>query len=76
MPTIITFTPLQEPHRMRISGTGRSVAHECRDANGHSHRQRLALGSVGGVFHLDALCLHCGAHFVWDDNAEAPAATG
>lgn len=76
MATIITFTPLQEPQRMRVSGAGRSIAHECRDANGHTHRQRLPLGSVAGIFHLDALCLHCGAHFVWVEEEESKVPTG
>ena len=68
MPTIVTFTPLQPPQRTAVSGKGRSFAHECQDGHGHPHRQRLALGSVRGVFYLDAICLHCGAHFVWVDD--------
>ena len=65
MPTIVTFTPLQSPQRKSVSGTGAIAVHECRDASGQSHRQRLPLGSVRGIFYLDALCLHCGAHLVW-----------
>jgi hypothetical protein len=71
--TIITFTPLKPPQRTPVSGRGRSLVHECRDDHGNAHRQRLALGSVRGIFYLDAMCLHCGAHFVWVDD-EAPAA--
>ena len=41
------------------------MLHECRDSTGDEHRQRLALGSVRGVFYLDAICLHCGAHLIW-----------
>jgi hypothetical protein len=33
--------------------------------NGDRHQQRLPLGSVRGIMYLDALCLHCGTHFVW-----------
>lgn len=65
MPTIVTFTPLQPPQRTPVTGKGRITVHECKDANGQLHRQRLPLGSVRGVFYLDALCLHCGAHLVW-----------
>ncbi len=65
MPTIVAFTPLQPPQRTPVSDKGRVMIHECRDGNGHLHRQRLALGSVRGIFYLDALCLHCGTHFVW-----------
>jgi hypothetical protein len=71
VPTIITFTPLTTPQRMNVSGKGRSLIHECRDANGKEYRQRLPLGSVRGIFFLDALCLHCGAHFVWVEDGEA-----
>jgi hypothetical protein len=48
--------------------------HGCEDATGDRHRQRLPLGSVGGIMYVDALCLHCGAHFVWvgDDTALPP----
>lgn len=73
MATIVTFTPLQPPKRTVVSGTGRALVHECRDPNGHGHRQRLSLGSVRGIFYLDAMCLHCGAHFIWvDDDAGEP----
>jgi hypothetical protein len=76
MPTIVAFTPLQPPERTLVSGKGRSMLHDCRDGNGQKHRQRLALGSVRGVFYLDALCLHCGAHFVWvEDEPAVPAVT-
>ena len=68
MPTIVTFTPLKPPQRTTVSERGRFLLHECQDGHGHSHRQRLALGSVRGVFYLDAMCLHCGAHFVWVDD--------
>jgi hypothetical protein len=57
-----------------VSGRGRSLIHECQDPQGNQHRQRLALGSVRGVFYLDAMCLHCGAHCVWvDEDAPLPA---
>jgi len=59
---------------MPVSGSGKSVDHKCEDAAGNPHRQALPLGSVNGVFHLDALCLHCGAHLVWVD--EDDPATG
>jgi hypothetical protein len=65
VPTIVTFTPLQPPQRTSVSGTGRLMPHECRDAAGQKHRQRIPLGSVRGIFYLDGLCLHCGAHFIW-----------
>ena len=78
MPTIVTFTPLKPPQRTPVTGRGRALVHECRDDHGNAHRQRLALGSVRGIFYLDAMCLHCGAHCVWvdDDGAgdAAPAA--
>ena len=74
MPIIITFTPLKPPQRTTVTGRGRSLIHECQDPQGNSHRQRLALGSVRGVFYLDAMCLHCGAHCVWvEDDAPPPA---
>ena len=73
VPTIVTFTPLQPPQRKPVTGKGRSMSHTCRDAHGRAHRQRLALGSVRGVFYLDALCLHCGAHFVWVEDEASPA---
>lgn len=70
MPTIITFTPLRAPTRTPVKGQGRLFAHRCEDITGHPHQQRLPLGSVRGILYLDALCLHCGAHFVWvDDDA-------
>lgn len=74
MPTILTFTPLQAPKRQRVTGKGRMMHHGCEDATGDRHRQRLPLGSVGGIMYVDALCLHCGAHFVWvgDDTALPP----
>ena len=65
MPTIVTFTPTLPPKRTPVTGEGRTLFHSCSDGHGEPHRQRLALGSVRGVFYLDALCLHCGAHFVW-----------
>lgn len=75
MPTIVTFTPTQPPERMPVTGSGRALNHSCKDGNGQPHRQRLALGSVRGVFYLDALCLHCGAHFVWvEDESPRPGA--
>jgi len=74
VPTIITFTPLKPPQRTTVTGRGRSLIHECQDQQGNPHRQRLALGSVRGVFYLDAMCLHCGAHCVWvDEEAPTPA---
>lgn len=76
MATIVKFTPLASPERTRVEQRGRSFLHECADASGKSHRQRLPLGSVRGIFYLDAICLHCGAHYLWvdDDNlAEDPA---
>jgi hypothetical protein len=73
MPTIVTFTPLQPPERTPVKGRGRSMLHVCRDGNGQKHRQRLAIGSVRGIFYLDALCLHCGAHFMWvEDDPKTP----
>lgn len=74
MPTIVIFTPLQPPQRTAVAGLGRSIIHECRDAEGNAHRQRLALGSVRGIFYLDAICLHCGAHFVWVDDDQPAGA--
>lgn len=74
MATIVTFTPLQSPVRTRVSGNGCILRHACDDETGATHRQRLPLGSIRGVTHLDALCLHCGAHFLWvDDDSEIPA---
>lgn len=65
VPTIITFTPAQPPVHTRVSGHGLVLPHRCEDISGESHSQKLPLGSVRGITHLDALCLHCGAHFVW-----------
>ena len=77
MPTIVTFTPLKPPQRTPVTGRGRFLVHECQDAHGNRHRQRLSLGSVRGIFYLDAICLHCGAHCIWvDDEAPAPGAQG
>ena len=70
MPTSVTFTPLKPPERMPVTGTGRSMGHECRDGQGTTHRQRVSLGSVRGIFYLDAVCLHCGAHFVWVEDGD------
>jgi hypothetical protein len=74
MPTIITYTPLQAPTRSPVKGRGRMFPHRCEDVGGHRHQQRLPLGSVRGILYLDALCLHCGTHFVWDD--DEPAGVG
>jgi hypothetical protein len=74
VPTIITFTPLQPPTRTQVKGQGRLLAHDCHDVTGERHRQRLPVGSVQGVLHLDALCLHCGAHFVWVEEDVPPPA--
>lgn len=67
MATIVTFTPLQAPVRTQVTGNGCVLRHSCEDVTGLTHRQRLPLGSVRGVTHLDAICLHCGAHFLWVD---------
>lgn len=67
MPTIVTLSPLQPPQRTRVRGGGRLFLHRCDDDGGHEHQQRLPLGSVRGIVYLDALCLHCGTHFVWTD---------
>jgi hypothetical protein len=72
--TIITFTPLQPPVRTPVRGRGRLLPHRCQDVSGHRHQQRLPLGSVRGIMYLDALCLHCGAHFVWVEDDAAPLA--
>lgn len=71
MPTIVTFTPLQAPARTPVRGRGRLLAHRCQDFMGRTHQQRLPLGSVRGIMYLDALCLHCGAHFVWVEDGRA-----
>jgi len=68
VPTIVTFTPLQPPTRVPVKGRGRLFPHRCEDGAGRKHQQRLPLGSVRGIVYLDALCLHCGAHFVWTDD--------
>ncbi len=39
--------------------------HECHDRSGTKHRQRIALGSVRGIFYLDAICTQCSAHMIW-----------
>jgi hypothetical protein len=71
VPTIVTFTPLQPPTRTPVRGRGRLFSHRCEDVTGHKHQQRLPLGSVRGIMYLDALCLHCGAHFVWVEEEAA-----
>jgi len=76
VPVIVTYSPVEAPQRLPITGTGRRIDHECKDSNGTRHRQRLALGSVGGIFYLDALCLHCGSHFVWVDDHDAEMLAG
>lgn len=73
MSTIITFSPLAAPRRNNVSGAGRVFTHECNDGTGEPHRQRLPLGSVRGIYYLDALCLYCGSHFVWVEDEEPPA---
>jgi len=70
VPLIITFTPMQGPVRTLFRGPGCVLSHSCEDASGASHRQKLPLGSVRGVTHLDALCAHCGAHFVWVEEVD------
>jgi hypothetical protein len=75
VPTIVTFTPLAPPQRATVSGPGRSIVHECTASDGQRHRQRFPLGSVRGIHYLDALCLHCGTHFVWVDE-DTPLAGG
>lgn len=73
MPTIVTFTPLQPPARLAVRTAGRLLTHRCEDVSGHRHSQRLPLGSISGITYLDALCLHCGAHFVWIDDEDDDA---
>jgi hypothetical protein len=74
MPRIVVYSPAQPPREELAETPGRTVLHKCRDATGQRHRQRLPLGSVRGVFYLDALCLYCGEHLVWvEDEAEANA---
>ncbi len=78
MPVIITFTPPQGTVRTLIRGQGCILPHRCESEGGKIHRQKLPLGSVRGIMHLDALCLYCGAHFVWvedvDDRPDKPIA--
>lgn len=76
MATIITFSPLQPPTRSPATGKGKSVVHECEDSTGHRNRQLFMLGSIKGVFYLDAFCFHCGAHLVWVENEEETPAGG
>jgi hypothetical protein len=70
MPTIVTFTPLEPPRRTRVTGPGKMLNHACEDAAGQKHRQRLPLGSVRGIMYVDAVCLNCGAHFIWVEDGE------
>jgi hypothetical protein len=70
MPTIVTYTPLQPPTHLTVRGPGKLCPHRCVDVTGQKHSQRLPLGSVRGVMYLDALCLHCGTHFVWVEDEE------
>ena len=74
MPVIITFTPIQGPVRTLVRGSGCVLRPRRADISGGTHRQKLPLGSVRGVTHLDALCLHCGAHFVWVEEPDDGAA--
>lgn len=80
MATIVTFTPLQPPVRTPIRRRGCLLSHACEDVSGRTHQQKLPLGSVRGIIHLDALCAYCNAHFVWVEDrdlgthAEAQAA--
>ena len=78
MPVIVTFTPLQPPSRMTVEGHGRLLSHGWEDVQDRRHQQRLPLGSVRGGLHLNALCLHCGSHFVWveDEAPSEPASHG
>jgi hypothetical protein len=71
--TIVTYTPLQPPTRTRVKGEGRLLPHRCEDVLKRRHQQRLSLGSVRGIMYLDALCLHCGTHFVWVEDEPARA---
>ena len=73
MPTIVTTDSRHAPKRTHVRGKGHSVTHQCRDAQGVSHRQRLPLGSVRGVFYLDAICQHCAAHFLWVEDGDGEA---
>lgn len=67
MPTILTMAPTQPAQRTPAKGVGSMVLHECTDTGGVRHRQRMALGSVRGVYYLDAICNRCGAHLIWVD---------
>ena len=69
MARIFTYTPLQPPKTTTVRGNGKVCTHRCLDVTGQKHVQRFPLGSVRGVIHLDALCLHCGTHFVWVEDA-------
>ena len=71
MPTVVTLAPTQPAQRAAARGVGSMVVHECRDSRGAVHRQRMALGSVRGVYYLDAICNRCGAHLIWVDE-DAP----
>lgn len=73
MATIVTFSPLAPPKLTPVGEKGRRLQHTCEDPSGRMHRQRLALGSVRGIFYLDALCLHCGTHFMWVEDEDLPA---
>jgi len=70
MPTIVNADPRQSADRIDVRGRGHSIPHQCRDKKGVVHRQRLPLGSVRGVFYLDAICPHCGAHYLWVADGE------
>ena len=76
MPTIFTYTPLQPPSSATVRGKGKICSHQCVDVTGQKHLQRLPLGSVRGVVYLDALCLHCGTHFVWADEVDGAGSAG
>jgi hypothetical protein len=65
MPTIINVDARHGAERIEVRGKGHSIPHQCRDAKGATHRQRLPLGSVRGVFYLDAICPYCGVHYLW-----------
>lgn len=72
MPTIVTLAPLRAPTRTSVAGKGRLLVHKCQDGHGRDHKQRLPLGSVRGIVYLDALCLHCGVHYVWTEDESRP----
>lgn len=65
MPTIVTYPLLRPPTSTPVRAAGKLCPHRCSDVTGEQHSQRFPLGSVRGVLYLDALCLHCGTHFVW-----------